>query len=99
MAGHEAWGWPQVSRKNPAAPASGGSGHRQRGPPCWHNGGGGGASGGCPPLPERRRWSSPDSLAGERGAGARRGDARVSVGGGGLVGGPLLLSAASATHF
>src|SRR6266480_3844189 len=99
MAGHEAWGGPQVSRKNPAAKASGGSGHRQRGPPCWHNGGRGSPSRRCPPLPEWHRCSSPDSPAEERAGGQRRADARVSVGRVCSACVPLLLISSSVTYF
>src|SRR2546423_14209667 len=91
MADHEVWARPQVSRKSPAAPASGGSGHRRRGPPCWHNGGRGSPWRKCPPPPEWHRCSSPDSPAEERAGGQRRGDARVSVGRVCSVCGPLFL--------
>src|SRR5258706_12063165 len=99
MADHGAWGGPQVSRKSPVAPASGGSGHRQRVPPCWHNGGRGSPSRKHPPPPEWHRRSSPDSHAEETAGGQRRGVARVSVGRVCSVCVPLLLISFLVTYF
>src|SRR6266566_6594934 len=92
MADHGAWVGLQASRKSPAAPSSGGPGHRQRVPLCWHSGGRGFLSRKCPPPPEWHRCSSPGTPAEERAGGRRRGAARGSAGRACSVSVPLLLA-------